>query len=116
MNGTRILVTGSRKYWRLAPIARALTPHRGKGLELVHGAAPGLDVMAAVIWDSWGETSEAHPADWRRHGPAAGPIRNQQMIDLGNYLVCLAFPLVGSRGTWDCVARARIAGIPVEFP
>lgn len=46
---------------------------------------------------------------------SAGGVRNQEMVNLGGYLVCLAFPLAGSRGTWDCVARARVAGIPVEF-
>src|SRR5690606_30354012 len=53
----------------------------------------------------------AYPADWRRHGRAAGPIRNQEMADAGADL-CIAFP--GGRGTADMVRRARAAGIPVR--
>jgi hypothetical protein len=58
--------------------------------------------------------SEQHPADWNTHGKAAGPIRNQAMVDLGADL-CLAFPRADSKGTWDCVRRAADAGIPVHI-
>ena len=57
---------------------------------------------------------ETHPADWSTHGRAAGPIRNQQMVDRGAD-ICLAFPTSSSIGTWDCVRRAKAAGIPVEI-
>lgn len=70
--------------------------------------------MAAAQWELWGLPVEAHPADWRSCGRAAGLIRNQRMVDLGADL-CLAFPLGESRGTWDCVARARKAGIEVRI-
>lgn len=42
----------------------------------------------------------------------AGLVRNQLMVDLGAD-ICLAFPLPGSRGTWDCMGRAEAAGIKV---
>jgi hypothetical protein len=35
------------------------------------------------------------------------------MVDLGADL-CLAFPMPRSRGTWDCVRRAKKAGIVVR--
>ena len=47
--------------------------------------------------------------------PAAGPRRNQTMVDAGGDL-CVAFhdgPLHNSRGTYDCARRAAIAGIEV---
>lgn len=116
MTATRILVTGSRRYHLASIVRNALQPYRGRGLTLVHGRAPGLDTLAATIWHSWGEASDPHPADWTRYGSNAGPIRNQEMINLGGYLACLAFPLPGSRGTWDCVHRATQAGIPVHYP
>lgn len=50
-------------------------------------------------------------ADWLHHGTRAGPLRNQQMIDLRPDLV-VAFP--GGAGTADCVRRAREAKIPVS--
>ena len=65
--------------------------------------------------DDWavahGLEPERHPADWKRYGRAAGPIRNQEMVNLGAD-VCLAFPREGSRGTKNCMEAARKAGIP----
>lgn len=51
-------------------------------------------------------------ADWGRHNRAAGPIRNQQMIDECKPDVVIAFQ--GGRGTEDMVRRASKAGIPVR--
>jgi hypothetical protein len=45
-------------------------------------------------------------------GKAAGPIRNQRMIDEGKPDLVIAFP--GGRGTADMVSRAKKAGIPVQ--
>jgi hypothetical protein len=112
---TRILVTGSRDWSAPAPVLAAIerVEARSSGpLVLVHGAARGLDSMAAELIRGrprW--TEEAHPADWATHGRAAGHRRNAAMVDLGAAL-CLAFPLPGSRGTWDCVRRAVEAGVP----
>ena len=57
-------------------------------------------------------------ADWKRLRNAAGPTRNRDMIKAHpNAKGLLAFPLRGqwvkSKGTWDCVAAAVDAGLPV---
>lgn len=59
----------------------------------------------------WNVEQEVHDADWNEYGRAAGPIRNQEMVDAGAD-VCLAFP-TGGPGTRDCMRRARDAGIRV---
>ena len=65
----------------------------------------------------WAVTNEVpvqrFVAHWLELGRAAGPDRNQRMVDSGADL-CLAFPLDGSKGTQDCMRRARDAGIPVR--
>lgn len=115
----RILVTGSRQWpWeRYAVIARALFDEHEDGAVLVTGGCPtGADDLALAIWRANAGptcTSEIHPADWDRYGRSAGPRRNQAMVDLGAD-VCLAFVLPGSRGTWDCVRKAKAAGIPTK--
>ena len=120
----RILVTGSRHWNDVTAVRRAFddafssvahlfgsTPD----ITLVHGGAGGADFIACdVALREMGWSIEAHPADWRKHGKAAGPIRNEEMVDAGAH-ICLAFPVPGSRGTWDCIRKAADAGIPVRI-
>lgn len=127
----RILLTGSRHWEDPRAVTRALrdliTEQAGKGRRrfvIVHGACPsGADRFAAEFADRAAPyfastgltvTEEAHPADWASHGRGAGPLRNQAMVDAGAD-VCLAFPLPSSRGTVDCMDRARAAGIEVRI-
>ena len=44
-------------------------------------------------------------ADWAKYGPVAGPIRNQDMLDLHRPKMVIAFP--GGKGTADMVKRAK---------
>jgi len=80
-------------------------------LVLIHGGARGADRAA----DEWAVVSwvvvEEYKADWKNDGRAAGPIRNQRMLDLGKPDLVIAFP--GGRGTADMVKRARKAGVEV---
>lgn len=112
----RVLVTGSRAWPAPDAVARALAPwiagHTGS-LVIVHGDCPsGADAIARRVATDNGIRHEPHPAEWGRYGVMAGPIRNQEMVDLGAD-ACLAFPLGRSIGTRDCMHRAKKAGIPV---
>ena len=113
----RVLVCGGRNYDRADIVEAVLDRYVGEAGPnsplwpcIVHGAAPGADTLA----DDWANLRdvliEPHPADWAVHGRAAGPIRNQEMLDSGIDLV-IAFP--GGRGTADMVRRARAAGVKV---
>lgn len=111
----RILITGSRDWTDEHAILGALA-RLGAEREratIVHGDCPtGADAIVKRLAEEAGIPHEPHPADWKKHGKAAGPIRNQEMVDLGAD-VCLAFPLGDSRGTRDCSLRAERAGIKV---
>jgi hypothetical protein len=116
----RILITGSRNWSDVDKIREAIMdalpgiPYGDPARHtVVHGGARGADYIAAEIAHQLGLTVEEHPADWEDHGKAAGPIRNQKMVNLGAD-ICLAFPLGYSRGSWDCMFRAAMAGIPIE--
>lgn len=115
----RILITGSRDWqdanaihWAImSVICKTPGPHI-----VVHGDCRGADTLAAKVAADMGCAVEAHPADWRQHGNAAGPIRNHHMVSLGAD-ICLAFPTYNSTGTWDCVRKAVDAGIHTRiFP
>jgi hypothetical protein len=79
-------------------------------ITIIHGGACGADHLAeqwAVV--NWVPIEE-FKADWDTYGRAAGPIRNQQMLDTGiDYVI--AFP--GGKGTEHMKKIARKAGVTV---
>jgi hypothetical protein len=133
----RILVTGSRDWTNRAAVedtltaALALAVALSQVLIVVHGACrTGTD----AIVQEWAERQrdrgrpveiEPHRAEWRTHGLAAGPIRNQEMVDAG---ADAAFAFIGpcrkrgcsrpqphgTHGASGCAEAAEAAGIPVR--
>jgi len=68
------------------------------------GACPTGADQHAMRWAKYRNLGyKFFPADWDKHGRAAGPIRNRQMAEEGDYLV--AFP--GGRGTQSMIGLAR---------
>lgn len=78
---------------------------------VIHGCATGADQEAMGWAQCLGRKHTPFRADWRTHGKAAGPLRNQRMLDEGKPALVIAFP--GGRGTADMVRRAKSAGLPV---
>lgn len=83
---------------------------------IIEGDARGADTQAGEIAWLHNFDLKIYPADWNKHGKAAGPIRNQQMLDEGKPDIVLAFhdDIENSKGTKDMVKRATKAGIPVQ--
>lgn len=75
-----VLVTGGRDFSNRELLFETLERHRAaRGFTvLIHGDANGADRLAGEWGAARGVTVEAHPADWKKHGRAAGPIRNQK--------------------------------------
>jgi YspA, cpYpsA-related SLOG family len=108
----RVLVTGGRDFSNRELLFEILDRlHAAHTFTvLIHGDANGADRLAGEWGVARGVTVEAHPADWKKHGRAAGPIRNQKMLEENLDLV-VAFP--GGRGTADMVRKARKTEIDV---
>lgn len=110
---TRAIICGGRDFTdRDRGFAALDLIHAGRGLTFViEGGARGADAIAF----QWANSRCVHgwhmPADWATHGKAAGPIRNQDMLDRGKPDLVIAFP--GGAGTADMVRRARAAGVEV---
>ncbi len=116
----RVLVCGGRDYadkdevWRvLDGVAQVRDENSlGENIVLIHGACPtGADLWASGWAAANWQTEKRYPANWERDGRAAGPIRNQRMLDEGKPDLVVAFP--GGRGTEDMKRRSRLAGIKV---
>jgi len=82
---------------------------------IIAGGARGADTLAVRAARDCGLEFREYPAQWQRYGRSAGPIRNQQMIDMEKPQLVVAFheDIDSSRGTRDMVARARRFGISV---
>jgi hypothetical protein len=104
---TRYLICGGRDFADEALMAKALAALilHPEDARIIHGDARGADRMAAAWGKEHAAEVEAFPADWTKYGNAAGPLRNQAMLDVGKPDVVIAFP--GGKGTADMVQRAR---------
>lgn len=116
-----VIVCGGREYrdWKTARgtlSALWLELQRaGATLTVVTGGAPGADRLArdwARDHRNDGVRFVEVAADWVKHGDAAGPIRNQLMLDRHQPDLVIAFP--GGKGTADMVRRAKKARVPVR--
>lgn len=111
-----ILATGSREFADYALVERELDAmvkwldvKSGDTVTIVHGGARGLDKLAGQYARARGYVEKCMPARWRnQYGQidyAAGPRRNQEMIDETNPHAAVCFPLGESKGTRDCISR-----------
>lgn len=112
----RVLVCGGRDYNDAPLVDKTLDSYweRSGHMVVIQGGASGADRLARAWCVRRLVMYENYPAAWKTLGKAAGPIRNQQMIDEGRPEIVVAFP--GGRGTGDMVKRAKAAGIPVVQP
>ncbi len=78
---------------------------------VIQGESRGADQIAKDWAVSHDVELECYPADWAGRGLYAGPLRNAQMLEVGNPDLVLAFP--GGRGTANMVRQARSAGVLV---
>ena len=113
----KVLVCGSRNWGDSNLIYRRLNELREKhgALIVIHGSASGADTAA----DCWGRDFAAEvrrfPAEWKKHGRRAGPIRNSEMVaELPDLVLAFTHDMARSRGTADTVRKARLRRIAVE--
>lgn len=105
----RTIIAGSRD---LGPYelqdALAACPWTDQITVVLSGGARGIDAAGQRWAARQGKAIEIYPADWDRHGKAAGPQRNQWMIERADALIAVWDG--HSAGTGDIVTRARRAG------
>jgi len=107
----RVLVCGGRNYRDVKSVFTALDDLDPRPSLVIHGGANGADACAGEWARKRSVECKVYHADWHKHGRAAGPIRNQKMLEHGSPDVVIAFP--GGSGTADMMRRAHEAGIIV---
>lgn len=109
MQTRKVLVCGGRDYSDIHRMYSVLDDLDMS--EIISGHATGADQMAEMYADERGIDATIFPAEWNKHGKAAGFIRNKQMLEEGQPDLVVAFP--GGRGTQMMMDIARKAGISV---
>lgn len=120
----RLLVTGDRNWSNREIVYNALVT-LDKSSVIIHGAARGLDTIAAECALELGLQVDLPPtpdnhlggylAQWKTKGRSAGPQRNTLMLQSGHPDLVWAFhdDLWGSRGTLNMVEQALRVKLPV---
>lgn len=112
----RVLVCGGRNFTDCDLVYKTLDRlARTAQIDcIIKGDARGADRIAGAWAKRRRVDLRLFPADWDRDGRAAGPIRNQRMLEEGRPTIVIAFP--GGKGTADMVRRARAANLEVIEP
>lgn len=79
--------------------------------EVVCGGAQGVDEVGRRLAIYNQIPTKLFPADWSKHGKAAGPIRNAQMAEYADALIAVWDGK--SRGTKNMIEEAKKRGLKV---
>jgi hypothetical protein len=84
---------------------------------IIEGDCRGADKISGYLGRQHGYHVVAVSAKWEKYGDAAGPIRNQEMLDTYHPELVVAFHnhIEDSKGTKDMVTRATRIGIEVKI-
>ena len=114
----KILICGCRDYQDYEKIRKYVEEKKEKNDELivVQGGASGADALAKRACGELGIECREYKANWKKYGRAAGPKRNQQMLDEEHPDLVVAFhpDIEGSKGTKDMINRAKRLGYETE--
>lgn len=123
----RLLVCGDRNYTDYQMINKVLADFHTTGtindvsycepfskLLIIHGDCKGADSLAKNFAKLNNHEILTFPANWNKYGLNAGPIRNQQMLDVGKPQLVIAFHtnIDSSKGTKHMMNIARNMNIP----
>lgn len=107
----RVIIAGGRKYqFTASDVYRLDYLHKlHKFAQVISGGAPGADKCGEQWAKSRNIPVRVMRADWKKHGKAAGPIRNGEMAKVADALI--AFP--GDKGTSNMLYLARLHDLEI---
>lgn len=80
---------------------------------IVSGGASGADAIGERYAFDNGFKVEKYPANWKKYGKGAGPIRNKQMAEICDYIIC--FWDNKSKGTKSMIDYAKRLNKPIKI-
>ena len=108
----RCIIAGGRTATREQTFsAIALCPFTPEITRVVSGTARGADTFGEAWAAAHGVEVVRFPADWSRHGKAAGMLRNKQMAENADALIAVWDGQ--SRGTRNMIDEATKRGLRV---
>ena len=111
---TRIIVCGGVDFNDYDYLKNQLDRLRAyyEDIKLVSGHARGADTLAERYAAERDIPIQVFPAEWKKYGKAAGPMRNRAMLEYANEetAVVAAFWDGQSRGTGNMIKQAKAAG------
>ena len=120
MDKLRILVCGGRRfddYDLLEKTINDVIAEAGRtDIEIVSGHCVGADKLGELYAEKHNAQVKIFPAEWKKYGKRAGPMRNKQMVDyisgFKNKIV-IAFVSANTKGTRNTITLAKKANIRV---
>jgi len=114
----KTIIAGSRditdydKVGTLLDIIHLTWRERGMEItEVVSGCARGVDTLGERWANDLKIPIKQFPADWKKYGRAAGPIRNKQMAEYAAALIAIKHEV--SAGTDDMIKQAKAKGLMI---
>lgn len=107
----RTIIAGSRTCTSMKVLHQALIQCDWEPSVVLCGGAAGADALGQAWSARVGVPCEMYPADWKKHGRAAGPIRNLEMARKAEALIALWDG--ESRGTAHMIKTAQKLGLRV---
>ena len=107
----KVVIAGSRDITDYDILLKAIKECPFQITEVISGRARGVDTLGEKFAEDYGLKLHLFPADWKRLRNAAGPIRNAQMADFADAVLCVWDGV--SSGTKDIMKQAKKRGLPL---
>ena len=106
----RVVIAGSRDYTNYEEAKVYIdfclsNIRKANDIIIISGCASGADAIGEQYAEENGFKVEKYPANWEKYGRSAGPIRNKQMAEITDYVIC--FWDGKSKGTKSMIEFAK---------
>lgn len=106
----KVIIAGSRDIEDKELVIKEFCKLPVEATEIVSGGAKGVDAIGEWIGETIVVPVVRFEADWKKHGRAAGPIRNQQMAEYADAAIVIHN---GSRGSLNMIETMKKLNKPV---